>query len=131
MATFGPLALILLISTLTPLYHVRYLFTYSTPFYIVAAAGLVWLWDQRRLAAAVIAGCWLIAAAVTLVAFWFDPLYRADDHQRRCVMSAEPVAARRCRLVNRGLRLPTALHVLERSDRSTEPPRPSRCRSRG
>jgi hypothetical protein len=81
MATFGPLALILLISTLTPLYHVRYLFTYSPAFYILVAAGLVWLWDQQRLAAVVIAGCWLIAAAVTLVAFWFDPLYRADDHR--------------------------------------------------
>ena len=55
MATFGPLALILLISTLTPLYHVRYLFTYSPAFYILVAAGLVWLWDQQRLASAVIA----------------------------------------------------------------------------
>ncbi len=81
LATFGPLALILLLSLVTPLYHVRYLFTTSTAFYVVAAAGLVWIWDQRRLAAAVIAGCWLIAAAVTLVAFWFDPLYRADDHR--------------------------------------------------
>jgi mannosyltransferase len=80
-ATFGPLALILLISPVTPLYHVRYLFTYSAAFYIVAAAGLIWIWDQRRLAAAVIAGCWLIAITVTLLAFWFDPLYRADDHR--------------------------------------------------
>ncbi len=81
LATFGPLALILLLSLVTPLYHVRYLFISSPAFYIVAAAGLVWIWDQRRLAAAVIAGGWLIAAAVTLVAFWFDPLYRADDHR--------------------------------------------------
>ena len=81
LATFGPLALILLLSLVTPLYHVRYLFTTSPAFYVVAAAGLVWIWDQRRLAAAVIAGCWLIAAAVTLVAFWFDPIYRADDHR--------------------------------------------------
>jgi hypothetical protein len=29
----------------------------------------------------VIAGCWLIAATLTLVAFWFDPLYRADNHR--------------------------------------------------
>ena len=66
LATFGPLALILLLSLLTPLYHVRYLFTASAASYVVAAAGLVWIWNRRRLAAAVIAGCWLIAAAVTL-----------------------------------------------------------------
>ena len=81
LATFGPLALILLLSLVTPLYHVRYLFTTSTAFYVVAAAGLVWIWDQRRLAAGVIAGCWLIAVALTLLAFWFDPLYRSDDHR--------------------------------------------------
>ena len=122
LATFGPLALILLLSLVTPLYHVRYLFTTSPAFYVVAAAGLVWIWDQRRLAAAVIAGCWLIAAAVTLVAFWFDPLYRADDHRAAVRDLAEPLAARRCRAGERGLRLPAALHVLERPDRSTQPP---------
>ncbi len=81
LATFGPSALILLLSLVTPLYHVRYLFATSTAFYIVVAAGLVWIWVQRRLAAIVIAGCWLIAAAVRWSTYWFDPLYRADDHR--------------------------------------------------
>jgi 4-amino-4-deoxy-L-arabinose transferase-like glycosyltransferase len=80
-ATFGPLALILGVSLVTPLYHVRYLFTYSPAFYVVVGAGLAWLWARRRLAAGLVAGGWLAAAAITLAAFWFDPLYRPDDHR--------------------------------------------------
>ena len=41
--TFGPLLLIYLGSFITPLYHVRYVFTYSAPFYILLGAGLAWL----------------------------------------------------------------------------------------
>lgn len=93
-ATFGPLALILLVSLATPLYHVRYLFTYSPAFYVVSAAGLAWLWDGARaarpappsrkaakVAGIAIAAVWLAAAGVTLHASWFDPRYRADDHR--------------------------------------------------
>ncbi|MCX7668563.1 MAG: hypothetical protein N2439_00635, partial [Anaerolineae bacterium] len=83
-ATFGPLLLILLISLATPLYHVRYLFTYSPAFYVVLGAGGARLWAARRawrpLAAALALG-WLAAVAVSLYAFWFDPWYRSDDHR--------------------------------------------------
>jgi uncharacterized membrane protein len=48
LATFGSLALILLASAATPLYHVRYLFTYSPAFYVVLAAGLNWLEQTLR-----------------------------------------------------------------------------------
>ncbi len=104
-ATFGPLALILLISLATPLYHVRYLFTYSPAFYVVLAAGLALLWGNltplsfspcRRwgsgapppsqgrgwgVGAGAAALIWLAAAGVTLHAFWTDPPLRADDHR--------------------------------------------------
>ncbi len=81
-AALGPLALILLISALgTPLYHVRYLFTYSLPFYVVLAAGLGWLWRKRRWAMGAALACWLAAAGVTLGSFWADPAYRGDDHR--------------------------------------------------
>jgi hypothetical protein len=80
-ATFGPLLLILLISLVTPLYHVRYLFTYSPAFYIVLGAGGAWLWARRRWAAGLALAVWLAAAAVTLSTFWFDPEYRPDDHR--------------------------------------------------
>ncbi len=104
LATFGPLALILAVSlAATPLYHVRYLFTYSPAFYVVLAAAVAGLaqrmprrgapdkrMDVRRavrasaypfLGAAASVALWLIAAGVTLNAFWFDPAYRADDHR--------------------------------------------------
>jgi uncharacterized membrane protein len=80
-ATLGPLALILLVSLVTPLYHVRYLFTYSPPFYVVMAAGLTWLQRRSRVAFAVALAVWLAAAGVTLHAYWYDPAYRADDHR--------------------------------------------------
>jgi hypothetical protein len=80
-ATLGPLALILLVSLVTPLYHVRYLFTYSPAFYVVMAAGLAWLLRRSKVVFAVALGVWLAAAGVTLHAYWQDPAYRADDHR--------------------------------------------------
>jgi len=93
LAVAGPFLLILLVSAFTPLYHVRYLFTYSPAFYVVLAGGLVGLarlWQRtvrgtvrvRRTAIAWAAAIvWLAAAGTTLHAFWFDPVYRADDHR--------------------------------------------------
>jgi uncharacterized membrane protein len=82
LATFGPLALILLVSGLvTPLYHVRYLFTYSMAFYVVLVAGLAWLWKRWRTIALLLGFTWLVAAGITLFHFWNDPAYRADDHR--------------------------------------------------
>ena len=80
-ATFGSLALILLFSLRSPLFHVRYLFTYSPAFYIVLAAGVTWLWARSRPLGTVAVLLWLAGAAVTLQAFWYDPAYRADDHR--------------------------------------------------
>ena len=66
---------------MTPLYHVRYLFTYSPAFYVVMAAGLAWLLRRSKVVFAVALGVWLAAAGVTLHAYWHDPAYRADDHR--------------------------------------------------
>jgi hypothetical protein len=87
---------------LTPIYHVRYLFTYSAGFILVTAAALVTLFRLRR---------WLGITALLLVMtfsiaaidqLWTNPLYRADDHR-----SAVAELARRWRpgdliLVNAG-----------------------------
>ncbi len=92
--TWGPVLLIELFSlTLQPLYHVRYVFTYSAPFYAVLAAGVLGVLDvarrlQRRMRACapvyaallvLIALFWGGTAVVSLQRFWFNPLYRADD----------------------------------------------------
>ncbi|MCU0510534.1 MAG: glycosyltransferase family 39 protein, partial [Anaerolineae bacterium] len=98
-ATFGPLLLILLVSFATPLYHVRYLFTYSPAFYVGLGAGVVALGVKTRdaargrfgaaggaesptlAAASITLLVWALAAAVTLAAFWSDPAFRPDDHR--------------------------------------------------
>lgn len=80
--TFGPLLLIYLISFITPLYHVRYLFTYSPAFYIIVAAGLAWLTSRRwRWAALGAAGLLLAASLFSLYRYHFDSRYRADDYR--------------------------------------------------
>jgi hypothetical protein len=79
-ATFGSLGLVLLGSVLTtPLYHVRYVFTYSPAFYVVLGSGFAWLWARWKAIAAIMAVAWLASAAVTLHAFWHNPKYRPDD----------------------------------------------------
>lgn len=80
--TFGPLLIIYLLSFITPLYHVRYLFTYSPAFYVVVAAGLVWLTARRWIWASLTAAGLLLAACFfSLYQYHFDPRYRADDYR--------------------------------------------------
>lgn len=77
---FGPLLLIYLFSFVTPLYHVRYLFTYSPAFYIVLGAGIAWLATRIHFGAALMAALILAAAALySLYQFHFDARYRSDD----------------------------------------------------
>jgi 4-amino-4-deoxy-L-arabinose transferase-like glycosyltransferase len=77
---FLPVLLIYLASFVTPLYHVRYVFTYATPFYVLAGAGLAWLFRWRPVV-------WLSLAVVVLFAgisiyhYHTDPRYAADDHR--------------------------------------------------
>ncbi len=66
LATAAPLLLILVISFVSPLYHVRYLFTYSPAFYVVLAAGLVALARRWRPVAWTAGVVWMAAAGVTL-----------------------------------------------------------------
>ena len=78
--TFGPLLLIIAFSTVTPLYHVRYIFTYSPAFYILLAAGLVYLVTRTRLWMALIAVIVLLTgSAYSLYQYHSNPRYQTDD----------------------------------------------------
>jgi hypothetical protein len=77
--TFGPLALIYLASLLVPLYHVRYLFTYAPPFYILLGAGLAWLIRRTRPLAALAALALLAGSAFSIRELYTNPRYAADD----------------------------------------------------
>jgi hypothetical protein len=59
----GPLALIALASLATPLYHVRYVFTYAPAFYVLLAGGVVYL-RQRSGAVAWVAVIAVLAGSV-------------------------------------------------------------------
>lgn len=77
--TFGPLLLIWLISFITPLYHVRYMFTYAPAFYVGLGTGLAWLqrrhWLWPGLAMTVIAA----ASGYGINRYHVAPQYQSDD----------------------------------------------------
>lgn len=77
-----PLALIFALTLLaTPLYHVRYAFTYAPPLLLILAAGVVWLMDRRVWLGWVGMVVLLTVSGWGLAEFWTNPLYRADDHR--------------------------------------------------
>jgi hypothetical protein len=79
--TFIPALLIYAASFVTPLYHVRYMFTYSTPFYIILGSGLAWLWQRWRLVAWTGLAALVVASGISIHAYHTDPRYASDDHR--------------------------------------------------
>jgi uncharacterized membrane protein len=78
--TFGPLGLIVLLSFIVPLYHVRYVFTFAPAFYILLGAGIVWLARHPGRWPALIAASLLLAAsAYSIYQLHFDLRNRSDD----------------------------------------------------
>ena len=62
--TYGPLLIIYLLSFITPLYHMRYIFTYSPAFYILLGAGLAWLVTRTHFWIALVAISVLVIASI-------------------------------------------------------------------
>lgn len=85
-----PALLIVLASLVaTPLYHVRYLFTWAPVFLLMAGSVIVYLAERRR-ALGVAAGALLaLAAAFGLYRFWSDPAFAADDHRSAVAQLAD------------------------------------------
>lgn len=98
-----PVALLYLITYLwTPLYHVRYLFTYAPPLLLLVAAGLTAVGRRQPWLAVVIGGALLAINGVSLQRFWFDPLYRSDDHRAAVAQLAKEWRPGDLILVNAG-----------------------------
>jgi hypothetical protein len=112
-AGFGPLLLILLASLATPLYHVRYLFTYSPPFSILLATGLAALWSWRHPIGRWLAGLALtlliLGSALSLRVLWIDPAFTADDHRAAVRELAQRWRPGDVILVNAGYAYPALL----------------------
>jgi len=76
-----PVLLIYLASFVTPLYHVRYTFTYATPFYVLAGAGLAALWARWRPAALLALAVIVLASGLSLYNYHTDVRFASDDHR--------------------------------------------------
>jgi hypothetical protein len=99
---FVPVFLIYLASFVTPLYHVRYAFTYSTPFYIIIAAGLAWLWRRWRVLAWLGLAVIVAFSGMSLHAYHTDPHYASDDHRAAAKFLADRWRPGDAILVNAG-----------------------------
>lgn len=80
-AALLPVLLIYLASLVTPLYHVRYTFTYSTAFYVVAGGGLALLWRRVRPAAWMSLALVAVLSLASIGAYHTDPRYAPDNHR--------------------------------------------------
>jgi len=100
---FVPTALLYLITYLwTPLYHVRYLFTYAPPLLLLIAAGITAVGRRQPWLAVVICSALLAINGMSLQRFWFDPLYRSDDHRAAVAQLAKDWRPGDLILVNAG-----------------------------
>jgi len=115
-----PVALIYTASLLTPLYHVRYVFPYSTPFYVIVAGGLALLarrwraWGRapawRSLAAGLALTIIVVSSGASVYAYHTDPAYAADDHAAAVTFLAERWRPGDAILVDAGYVYPAVLH---------------------
>jgi uncharacterized membrane protein len=99
---FLPVLLIGLASLVTPLFHVRYAFTYSTPFYIILAAGLVAVVRKWRPALWLGLAVVVIASGMSIGAYHADPRYATDDHRAAAHLLSERWRPGDAILVNAG-----------------------------
>ena len=105
-----PVAAILFLSLWTPLFHSRYVFTFSPPFYVILALGVMrwgrWSWATSALASIAIVG----ASAFSLYIYHFDLEYAPDDHRSATVYVAERWAPGDAVLINAGYAYPAFLY---------------------
>lgn len=104
---FVPIGLIYLVTLiLTPLYHVRYLFTYAPPFVLILAYVLDAYAQPFRLATLTALLAALVISFISLYEFWTDPLYQADDHRQAVAELAQQWRPGDSILVNAGWAYP-------------------------
>ena len=111
--TFVPLFFIYLLSLRTPLFHVRYAFTYSPPFYLLLAIGLAALGRSWRLALPIGLTVIALASGHSMYRFFFDPQYAADDHRGAVSYMEKRIAPGDAVLLNAGYSYPAFLYYYE------------------
>lgn len=73
----------------TPLYHVRYLFTYAPPLLLLVAAALLAIARWRRLLGLVALSSFIALNGWSLYTFWFTPALQTDDHRAAVAQVAQ------------------------------------------
>jgi len=109
--TFLPILLIYLFSLIVPLFHVRYVFTYSPPFYLLLAVGLARL--QRKPLATLSLLLILGGSAYSIYNFHFDTHYASDDHRGAVEYLEERLRSKDAVLINAGYAYPAFLYYYE------------------
>lgn len=108
-----PLALIVLLSVWSPLYHVRYMFTYAPAFAVLLGIGMEEAGRKWR-AVPWIAGILLaLVSTFSLAQYHFDPHYAPDDHRSAVRFLEEHWRPGDAVLVNAGYAYPTLLYYLD------------------
>jgi len=87
---------------LTPLYHVRYLFTYAPPMSLLLAAALRYAAKRHRLVGNTALVALFLLNGWSLVQFWSAPAFQADDHRAAVAAVAQAWRPGDAILVNAG-----------------------------
>lgn len=111
--TFVPVLIIHLLSLRTPLFHVRYVFTYSPPFYLLLALGFDRLRRASLLALPVGLAILTVGCGYSIYNFHFDAQYAADDHRGAVEYMEDRIAPGDAILVNAGYAYPSFLYYYE------------------
>jgi uncharacterized membrane protein len=112
--TFVPVLAIYLASLWNPLFHVRYVFTYSPAFYILLAAGLTWLRERWRFGLWLVLSLIVVASSYSIYNVHFDPRYAVDDHRAAVEYIADRWRPGDAILINAGYAYPTFLYYYNR-----------------
>ena len=117
-----PVFLIYLSSFVIPLYHVRYAFTYSTPFYVLLAAGLAWLGRRWRPALALGLALIFVFSGISVYAYHTDARFASDDHRAAARFLADRWRPGDAILVNAGYAYPALLAYWDGAPSDAAPP---------
>lgn len=124
--TFIPLLAIFLFSLWKPLYHVRYIFTYSPAFYILVALSISSLRSltsntrRAKIIIAAVCGLSLLATAISLYNYWYNPQYAKDDLRGAVSFLADRWRPGDAVLVNAGYIYPALMYYWDKTT-SDEP----------
>jgi mannosyltransferase len=111
--TFAPLLFIYALSVAVPLFHVRYMFTYSPPFYLLLALGFVRLREISRPALVVGLLVLIVASGYSIYNFHFGSEYAADDHRGAVTYLQDRIAPGDAVLINAGYAYPPFLYYYQ------------------